>query len=439
MKTRRWIASSLSIAALLLPAQGLSQEPGGTLAIKAGRVHTWDSDLGIENGVVVIDNGIIVAVGGPDTPIPAGVEIIDAGDAGLFPGLFDAVSRLGITEIGAVDVTNDSREMGDNNAHLQAATAVHPASEILPVTRAEGITHAVAAPTGSGIAGQGSLIHMAGWTIEEMSIKRGAYMAVQWPRLRGRRFGFGFGGAASAGEFSERKERYDEQIQMYENLLEDARRYQQAAEANTVVSREMKLEALAKVASGEMPMVISANDTRSITDAVEFGERNNVRVIIAGGSEAWKVREMLAAKNIPVILSATQALPAAENDPYDSIYAQPGMLHEAGVKFAISTFNASASRTLPFEAATAVPYGLPYREALKAITLYPAQILGVDDRLGSIEVGKLANLIVVEGDPLDIRSSVTHLIINGQVVSTDNKHRQLYERYRARPQRGPTQ
>ena len=161
-------------------------------------------------------------------------------------------------------------------------------------------------------------------------------------------------------------------------------------------------------------------------------ERNNVRIIIAGGREAWKVAELLAEKQVPVILGATQALPSGEDDGYDQAYANPGQLYEAGVKFGFATFGASNSRTLPYEAAMAVPYGLPWEEALKAVTINSAEILGVGDRLGTIETGKIANVIVTTGDPLNIQTEVRFVFVNGQPIDLQNKHQSLYEKYRAR-------
>ncbi len=434
MKLRTLLLSTVTLA-LVSSAAGAQQD---VLVIHGGQIHTLAGAGEIADGVVVIRDGHIVAVGGPDTPVPDGARVIDATGKHLYPGLFDAVSRIGLTEIGQVAVTSDYRELGNNNPHLQGATAVHPASEIIPVTRANGITHTVAAPAGSGLAGQGSLINLDGWTIEEMVIDPGIYLVVQWPSLQTRGFNRTTRTAFNR-TFKEAKKQYDEQVAALERLLADARRYDQAAAAGQIAHRELKLEALARVTRGELPLLMNANDKRGIRDAVEFGKRNNVRVIIAGAREAWKVADFLADNEVPVILGATQSLPTSEDDPYDAAYTQPARLHEAGVTFAISTFNASSARTLPYEAGQAVAFGLPHDEALKAITRYPAEILGVGDDLGTIEAGKIANLIVTDGDPLEIQTQIEVVVINGRLVDTDNKHRRLYERYRARPRRGSQQ
>jgi imidazolonepropionase-like amidohydrolase len=175
-----------------------------------------------------------------------------------------------------------------------------------------------------------------------------------------------------------------------------------------------------------------AESERDIRNAVEFAEEQGLKMILAGAPQAWKVKELLAEKDIPVILGATQALPSGEDEAYDEAYSTPGQLYAAGVKLAISTFNASDSRTLPYEAGMAVPYGLPWEEALKAITVNPAEMFGVGDRLGTIEQGKIANLIVTDGDPLNIQTQIRHLFINGEPTSMANRHQESYERYRAR-------
>ncbi|MGH9863654.1 MAG: amidohydrolase family protein, partial [Candidatus Acidiferrales bacterium] len=345
-----------------------------------------------------------------------------------------------------VSATVDIDELGSYNPHLAAATAVHPASEHIPVARANGITHALSAPGSSGgggffgggggalMPGQASLIHLSGWTIEEMLIKRSVGLIVNWPSFNTRTFDFATF-SVKERPFTEVKKEYDEKIVELENWLEAARHYAQAAEKGSPekFERDLKLEALAPVVEGKLPVIVMANSVRDIKNALEFCDQHHLKMILAGGAEAWKVKDQLKAKDIPVILRPTQALPGEEDEPYDKPFTNPAELHQAGVRIAFATFDSSDSRTLPYEAGNAVPYGLPYEVALKGITLTPAQILGVADQLGSLEVGKLANLIVTTGDPLEIQSQVRYLFINGQLTSTDNKHKQLYEKYRARP------
>ncbi len=432
MKFARILLSVFCVAALFVTT--LSAQ---TIAIRGGTINTLTGSP-IEGGTVVIENGLISAVGASMT-VPAGAEVIDATGLHVYPGLFDALTQLGLTEVGAVDVTNDVAELGDYNPHLLATWAVHPASEHIPVARANGITHTVSAPGGgrgggSVMAGQGSLLHTDGWTVEEMTIEPSVGIVLGWPNMQLRSFDFA---TMSMNErsFREAKKEYDEKVGEIEGWLEAARNYQAALAAGTDVERDLKLEAIAKVTNGELPLLVSVNAERGINAALDFAERNDVRIVILGGSDAWKVADRLAEVSVPVILGPTQNLPRDEDYGYDQVYAAPGQLHAAGVKIGFGTFGASASRNLPYEAGSAVSYGLPKEEALRAITINNAEILGVGDRLGTIETGKIANLIVTDGDPLEINTQILHLIVNGQVSALDNKHLDLYEMYRSRPRR----
>lgn len=430
--------ATLAHLAILAPLAAVASTPlaAQDLAIRGGTVHTLTGPA-IPNGTVVVENGRIVAVGA-NVAAPAGVPVIDATGKHVYPGLFDAITRIGLTEIGAVDVTNDYLELGTFNPHLFGLTAVHPASEHIPVARANGITHVGSSPNArpGGIGGQVSLVHLNGWTIEEMLIDSSAGMAVTWPTLGGfGGFGGGFGGFGQQQPFRERERQYRARIDSLRLWLDAARQYDHVVRAGGARARDLKLEALGPVVRGELPLLVNANGHREIRDAVSFADSQQVKIVILGGREAWKVRELLAEKRVPVILGPSQQTPSGADERYDEQYAQPGMLHAAGVTFAISTFNASDSRTLAYEAGTAVPYGLPEEEAIKAITLYPALILGLADRFGAIEQGKVANLIVTDGSPLEIRTTFEHVIINGVEVDLMNRHQELYEKYKARPRR----
>lgn len=420
--------SALSALALAIPAAAAAQ----TWAVTGGTVHTLAGETFV--GTVVIEGGRIGAVG-PEVRIPRGAQVVDAAGRHVYPGMFDAVSRLGLTEIGAVDVTNDSREQGSFNPHLQAATAIHPATEHIPVARANGIALTMVAPQGGTVSGQASLIGLDGWTVEDMSIEPGAAMVINYPspgggggRFRGRSGGGGGGWGAA-------QERYREAVGRLDEWFDAARRYDGAVRAGADVPRDLKNEAMARVANREMPVLLSANGERNIRNAVEWAQRQDIRFVIVGGREAWKVAGLLAENDVGVILSPTQSMPSGPDAPYDEAYANPGRLHAAGVRIAFATFNSSDSRTLPYEAAQAVPYGLPREAALAAVTKNAAEMLGFGDRIGTIEEGKLANLMITDGDPLEIRTRVTDLFILGRGVSLDNRHRALYEKYRARPGR----
>ncbi len=411
------------------------------LVLDGGTVHSLAGEPAA--GRVVIADGLIHAVGA-GAEAPAGATVLDASGLHVYPGLFDALSTHGLVEVGAVRATVDTTELGRFNPHLQAAAAIHPASEVIPVTRANGITHTVVAPrTGSDgvIGGQAALIHLDGWTVEEMAIKPAIAMFVQWPEIRTRTFDFTTFSRRTV-PFNEAKESAEEARAELRDWLEAARHYAQASAAGSDrLERDLKLEALARVLDGGLPVIMLANAARDIEAAVEFAEDQGLRMVLAGGRDAWKVKELLAEKEIPVILGRTQSLPNEDDDPYDRPFRTAAELSEAGVAFAFASAAGGgfgpggphSSRNLPYESATAAAFGLPPEEALRALTVYPTRMLGVDDKLGTIETGKIANLFVTDGEPLEITTRIVHLIIGGRVVPTANRHRSLYERYRARP------
>ncbi len=435
-------ASRIAVIALGLGAlaPALSAQ---TYAIQGAKIYTL-AGAPIENGTVVVRDGKIVAVGA-NVQVPDGAQVIEGKGLQVYPGLFDSYSRLGLTEIGAVSATVDITELGEYMPHLVAYTAIHPASDHIPVARANGITHAVSAPGGGGggfgggaggavIPGQPTLIQLDGWTVEEMTLRKSVGLILNWPSMQTRTFDF------ATFEFRQRpftdvKKEYEEKVAKLEEWMEAARHYAQAAKQQWPAGfeRDQKLEALAPVVKGEMPVIVLANSERDIKNALEFVAKHKLKAILAGAREGWKVKDEIKKAGVPVILSATQALPSEEDDPYDTPFTNAGELHAAGIQIAIATFDSSDSRTLPYEAGNAVPFGLPWEEALKAITLNPAQILGVGDQLGSIEVGKTANLIVTNGDPLEIQTEFRHVFINGHPVSLENRHHLLYEKYRSRP------
>ena len=428
MKQVRTFACAF-VLAVLVSVQAFAQE---TIAIRGAKITTVTGPV-IESGTIVIQNGLIAAVGA-NVSVPAGARVIDGSGLEVYPGMFDAVTQLGLTEIGAVDVTSDRLELGTFNPHLFGMTAVHPSSEHIPVARANGITHAVAAPDArsGGIGGQASLVNLDGWTVEEMLIDRSVGFVTSWPSLGGGGRRFGGRGGGGGRSYQEQLERYDTAIEELEAFLTSARQYDQAVTAGAEINRDLRLEAMGRVVRGERPLLINASTVKQMQDAIAFAENNDVRIVLLHATEAYKMVEELAASAVPLIIGPTQSIPRSEIS-YDQMYGMPGVLYDAGVTFAMATFNASNSRTLPYEIGSAVSFGLPREEALKAITINAAEIYGVGDQLGSIEVGKMANLVVTDGDLLEIKTQVRHLIINGNEVSLDNKHLSLYEKYRSRP------
>ncbi len=416
---------ALALAAFAQPAAAQ------TLAIEGGTVHPVSGAS--YTGTVVIRDGLIAAAG-PSIATPPGAQVIDARGLHVYPGLFNAWGALGLTEIGSISATQDQAELGDT-PHLLAIEAVHPASEIIPVTRETGITHALTAPSGGPWAGQASVILLDGWTVEEMEVEKSVGVVLEWPSLATREFDFSTFSVREK-KFSEAKRDYDRTVDELGDWIEAARQYDHArsnAGSGTAVEQDHALEAVARVARGELPLLVVADRARAIRDAVAFAEEHGLRLLVASGRDAVKEADLLAEKKVPVILNSVQALPVEEDDPYDGPFAAPGELHRAGVPIAFGTFDASNARALPYEAATAVAFGLEAEAALRALTLGAAEILGLDDRLGSIDAGKWANLIVTEGDPLEVRTAVRHVIVRGRDVDLSNRHSRSYELYRGRP------
>ena len=422
------------------PAHAQSQSQPSVYAITHAKIFTLAGSP-IEDGTLVIRDGKIAAVGS-SVEVPAGAQVIDAKGLQVYPGLFDAVTQMGLSEIGAVSATVDTTETGSYNPDVVAATAISPSSEHIPVTRASGITEVLAVPGGGGgrggepgvLGGQASAIHLAGWSIDEMLIKKSVAMVLNFPEIQTQTFDFA---TFSRREkpYTEAKQEYDRQINELTDWMDRARHYAQAMEKGSVskYDRDLKLEALAPVIRSELPVLVFANRARDIRNAVEFCDKQKLKMILAGGEEAYKVKDLLRSKDIPVILRPMLSLPLDEDDPYDRLLSQPAELAAAGVKFAIASFDNSFARRLGQQAANAVAYGLPYDQGLRAVTINPAQILGLGSQVGTLEQGKIANLIVTNGDPLELTTDVKYLFIRGQLTSLENKHHRLYEKYLNRP------
>ena len=427
-------------ASLAIPAWTQNAAPT-SYAIKGGKVFTL-AGATIENGTVLVRDGKIAAVGA-GIAIPADAQVIDASGLEVYPGMFDPITQMGLNEVSAVSATLDVSELGDYNPELVAATAVNPASAHIPITRANGITEVIAAPGTTGfdlqsgglIAGQASAFNLAGWTMDEMQINRSVAMVINWPSIQTRSFDFATF-SIKEKPYADVKKEYDKAVNALGDWMDRARHYAQAKEKGSpaLYERDLKLEALVPVVQGRLPVLVVADEARDIRNAVDFCTKQNLRMILGGGAEAWKVKELLMEKKIPVVLAPTNRLPEQIDTPYDKPYTEPSELFTAGIPIAFSSFGTSFSRRLPQYAGTAVAYGLPHDEALKAVMLNAAQIFGLADQLGTLEPGKIANVIVTNGDPLELQTQVRYLFIKGQLTSTDNKHRELYEQYRKRPQ-----
>jgi imidazolonepropionase-like amidohydrolase len=436
----RRLVCFLSIFCFLVPSAVYAQA-SSTYVLTHAKIFTL-AGTPIEDGTLVIRDGKIAAVG-VSVDVPAGAQVIDAKGLQVYPGLFDSITQMGMREIGAVSATVDSAETGSYNPDVVAATAVFPSSEHIPVTRAAGITEVLAVPASGGLdsfgsqgvlGGQASAIHLAGWAIEEMLIKKSAAMVLNWPEIETQSFDFSTF-TRKEKPYTDAKQEYDKQVNELTDWLDRARHYAQVMEKGTAAKydRDLKLEALVPVVRGELPLLIFADRAREIRNAVEYCDKQKLKMILAGGAEAYKAKDLLRSKDIPVILRPMLTGPLDDDDPYDRLLTQPAELAAAGVRFAFASFDNSFARRLGQNAANAVAYGLPYDEALKAVTVNPAQIFGLADRIGTLQQGKIANIIVTNGDPLELTTDVKYLFIKGQLTSMDNRHLRLYEKYSKRP------
>jgi len=390
----------------------------------------------IPNGTVVIANGRIQSVGA-NVQAPAGATIIDATGMFVYPGMIDGGTQLGLTEIGSVPGSTDTREIGDFNPQDVALTAVNASSELIPVSRVNGVTTAITSATGALMSGSAALVDLVGWTPDEMAIKTRVAQVMSYPSAGGGggRGGGGFGGRPP-GDAAETASR---QVRAFRDFLADARSYADVkakiAAGGTVPNAprvNQAMESLVPVIRGEMPVIFDVSSIDQIRGVLTLADSFKLKVILRGPRDAWRVADTLAARGIPVIVGPTTQTPGAE-DPYDALYAQPGVLAKAGVKIAFQTSGASDVRDLPYNAALATAYGLDMDEAIKALTINPAQMFGVADKYGSLEAGKIANVMVTTGNPLDVRSNVKYLFIRGQAIPLTDRHTKLYEQYRARP------
>ena len=410
------------------------------LLLSNGIIHTVSSGA-ITNGEVFVQNGKIVQVwdtsGARERKIlPTDVTVIDLKGQHLYPGMIALNTDLGLMEIEAVRATRDDREVGEYTPEVLSWLAVNPDSELLPVARANGVSHFEPVPQGGVVAGQSGLVVLTGWTSEQMAVKKPLTLHVFWPsaelnttpKEKSR-------DKANWKSLEDQAKAHREKLKALDEFFADARAYAKARDAAKDTRRIPSWEAMLPVVRGEIPVTIHADDVRDIRAAVYWGETNKFKITIAEGRDAWKAAALLAEKKIPVLYANVFTQPPRDVDRYDVQFAAPEVLRKAGVKVVFATGLSSESlvKNLPYHAAQAVAFGFPADEALKGITLYPAQVAGVADKLGSIEAGKEATLFVCDGDILDIRSNVKRMWIAGKEVSLESRHTRLYEKYRNRP------
>lgn len=438
----RYLITSILLAAAFLllavaRAQAHPEVPGKPqerpIALMGGTIHPVSGPI-IEKGTLVFVDGRITAVG-EDVAVPLGAEHIEISGKHVFPGLIDAGNNIGLVEIDSIRATIDTTETGTLNPNVKAQVAFNPDSEVIPVTRSNGILLSLVVPSGPLIQGQSAVMRLDGWTWEDMTQKSPAALHIRWPSTPSA--GDGWAADADQGRLRDR----ERALRNIEEVFDHALAYRQAkdaADADSPYPHDSRWESMLPVLSQEVPVAIHTDDATSIQAAVSFAERYKLKMILMGGYDAPLVAELLKTHGIPVIVEGTHRLPQRRGDAYDDPFTVPERLRAAGVKFCIAgggRFRTWNARNLPYEAATASAYGLPPQEALRAITFYPADILGIADQVGTLDVGKEATLIVTDGDILETATQVERAYIEGREVSLVDRHKRLWRKYEEKYER----
>lgn len=391
-----------------------------TIAITGGTVYPVSGPK-LENATVLIRDGRIAAVG-TNVAVPSGATRIDAAGKWITPGLIDGGGQMGLTEIGAVQGTNDGG-LRDSAvaASFNVLEGINPASALIPVTRIEGVTTALAAPSGGFIRGQAVIIDLDGATIEAMRVRSPVAMVVNLTESSK-----GAGGGSRAGAATRLR-----------RVLTDARIYAQRrtdfqrGQIQPLAASAADLEALQPVLRGELPMIVVANRRSDIETALRIARELRLRLILAGAAEGWMVADQIAAAGVPVMVQALDNIPS-----YDGLgvrYENAGLLAKAGVKVVLMETDTHNSRNLRQQAGNAVAYGMTWDQALRSVTLTTAEVFGIADRYGSLEPGKVANVVVWSGDPFEFSTGVEHVFIRGRTVPLSSRQTELLERYKTLP------
>lgn len=409
----------------LLPVAAMAQIDGEFVKPRTGKFLLQNATVvtvtkgTLTNTSVMVENGKIAQVG---TNISAdGAEVIDCSGMFIYPGMIDSGTRLGLVEVSSVAETVDYAEVGNVTPNMQALTTVNPNAEAIGVTRVSGVTTVLTVPTGGLFPGTAALINLNGYTPDQMY---GGFKAVV----------MNFPSSGRRGRFDRRsdedvKKDAEKALKDANEIWDNAKKYLELKNAEAELQYYPEMDQLSKAVSGELPLLIVVDAASDIQHAIKWVEGKNIKVIFSGVAEGWRVADQIAKAGIPVITGPVQDLPTRQSDRYDTPYANAGKMAKAGVKVALRTDEEENVRNLPFHAAFAAAYGLGKEEALKAITINPAEIFGIADQYGSVEAGKRANLIVSTGDPLETNSQIHHVFIDGYRIPMSNRHIRLYQEF----------
>lgn len=404
-------------------AGSLPAPSGDAVAIVGGTLHPITGP-DIENGVLVMSGGRILAMGA-GVAIPGGARVVDASGKHVWPGVIALGTNLGLYEIGSVQATRDEREIGGNQPDVRASASLAADSAHIGVTRFNGVTRAQSAPQSGGpLRGQSCVIRLTGDTWEELLHVDRDMLHLAFPTTSN----------------TAKEKKTPDSVKELSKLLAEAREYQRVLDASAsdpalAPLYDPRLEALAPFALGRKRVAVRASNAQTILHAIKFVQEEKLDAVLFGVTEGWKVAEQLAESKLPVVVEGTLLLPNSDFDPYDAMYANPAVLHRAGVPFAISSGGDENIRNVVFHASMAAAFGLPREEALRSITIYAARTLGLEQELGSLAPGKLGDVVVTDGDLLEHSTHVEYVFIDGVQQSLENRQTELYEKYRARLER----
>lgn len=398
------------------------------ILLKGGFIHTASGDI-LTNHDLLFENGIITLIEKDIKPTPE-TEVINISGKHVYPGFVAATSTIGLTEISRVRASVDYAEVGRINPNVRANVSYNPDSELIPVARSNGVLVANIVPRSGLISGQSSLMMLDGWTWENATLQHPTGLHLNWPSMS---LDVGPKAEPEEKQLKERREKLKE----IDDLFRDAKAYGQtkrnpSKQRSQIPGHDLRLESMISYALSEKPVFVHANEVRQIEAAVHWSNRMGVKIVLVGARDSWRVLDLLTQNQVPVILESIHSLPSRRFEDYDQPYKTPFLLHQAGITFCIAgggRYGASFQRNLPYHSAMAAAYGLPVKEALKSVTLFPAQILGVEDRLGSLEIGKDATLFIADGDPLDIRTEIIQCFIQGKKIDMSDRHKELYGKY----------
>jgi len=396
------------------------------IVVQGATLHT------VTNGVLadtdlLFSDGKITAIG-EDLAYPDNARVIDASGKHVYPGLIAMDTVLGLIEIEAIRASDDTEEVGDIHPEVSGHIGYNPDSEVIPTVRFNGITHAQVVPQGNLIMGRSSVLQLDGWTWEDAGEALNVGVHISWPQA---------GLNTSWWERrspEEQREANAKNLQTLYDAIADAKAYYDGKQADTLRGKDIRWEAMLGLFDGSDTLYVHADDQRQITQALELQREYGFEMVIVGGRDAWRVADQIAEAGISVVFGAPYGLPTRDDESFDQAYSTPAQLAAANVDFAIAYPGFWDTRNLAFSAGNAVAYGLDKEQALAAITLKPAEIMGLDDRLGSLEVGKNASLIISSGDVLDqLGQNIEHMFIDGRSVEMNSRHKQLYEKYQQKP------